>query len=74
MGWSLSGGPRGMICCDICCVTRAIRGTDESVFAEGAGVGGRNRVGFWGDNNYCSLQNIDPGSFKLTSSALSGLF
>ena len=41
-----------MICCDICCVTRAIRGTDESVFAEGAGVGGRNRVGFWGDNNW----------------------
>jgi len=31
---------------------RAIRGTDESVFAEGAGVGGRNRVGFWGDNNW----------------------
>lgn len=41
-----------MICCDICCVTRAIRGTDESVFAEGAGVGGRNRVGYWGDNNW----------------------
>ena len=38
--------------CVVCHVIRAIRGTDESVFAEGAGVGGRNRVGYWGDNNW----------------------
>ena len=38
--------------CHACHAARAIRGTDESVFAEGAGVGGRNRVGYWGDNNW----------------------
>ena len=31
---------------------RAIRGTDESVYAEGAGVGGRNWVNYWGANNW----------------------
>ena len=31
---------------------RAIRGTDESVYAEGAGVGGRNSVNYWGANNW----------------------
>ena len=41
-----------MSCCVVYHVIRAIRGTDESVFAEGAGVGGRNRVGYWGDNNW----------------------
>ena len=43
---------RHVVLCHACHAARAIRGTDESVFAEGAGVGGRNRVGYWGDNNW----------------------
>ena len=31
---------------------RAIKGSDSAVWAEGAGVGGRNWVDFWGENNW----------------------
>ena len=48
----VSGVTRHVMLCHACHAARAIRGTDESVFAEGAGVGGRNRVGYWGDNNW----------------------
>merc|ERR550519_107993 len=51
---------------------RAIKGEDSAVRAEGAGQGGRNEVGYWGDNRWQDNAGVNNQKWLVLNGAWDG--